>query len=196
MAIWKAKVASGVRFFFKVVDSGGNLRVGLAPGVFTCLVIEPGDAANQAIAIAQSAQQAGLYYGDVPSAFLLANGVGHYIISIGVHAAAPKLDAEATESLEVTQRDLDDLAQPGDQMDLLPAAITDVAIGVLDLPNGVEPGWTLRQSQRIQLSAAAGKTRDFGSNSPKFRDINDTKDRINATQDGQGNRVNVVTDKA
>ena len=62
----------------------------------------------------------------------------------------------------------------------------DVTGAVLESP--VEPGVTLRQAIRALLAVAAGKTdiTDLGGGAAtvKFRDVNDTKDRVTATMAG------------
>jgi len=109
MALWKARTANGVRAYFKVVKSGA-LSTGLGAGVFTCLLINPQDSANQALTVTESTQQAGVYYVDIPSAFITTHAAGHYGLSLGVHSVGPKIDDEVLYSLEVTDQDLDDLA--------------------------------------------------------------------------------------
>ena len=110
MAIWKARTANGVRAYFKVVRTG-ILSTGLATGLFNALLINPQDTANQALTVAESTQQAGVYYVDIPGAFLTTHGAGHYGLSIGIHKPNPqKIDDEILMALEVTDQDLDDLA--------------------------------------------------------------------------------------
>ncbi len=72
------------------------------------------------------------------------------------------------------------------------ASPSDIATAVLD--GIVEGALTLRQVQRLLMSFGFGKTRDFQSNTPKFRDLADTKDRISAVQDTDGNRTSVTVD--
>jgi hypothetical protein len=109
MAIWKARIANGVRAYF-AVSSSGVLRTGLSSGVFTVRVINPTDTAFTSPTVSQSTQRSGIYYFDISSAFLTTHGAGHYGVSVGVHATGPKLDDEMLESLEVNTRDIDDLA--------------------------------------------------------------------------------------
>lgn len=110
MAIWKAKVADGVRCYFKVVRSG-ILVTGIPSGQFSCLLINPADTANQALTVNQSVQQPGVYYVDIPSAFLTTHGSGHYGLSLGVHKPAPQpIDDESLASLEVVVNSGDDIA--------------------------------------------------------------------------------------
>ena len=79
-------------------------------------------------------------------------------------------------------------AAPGDQMALTAAAID----AILDDP--VEGATTLRQLQRLFAAALLGKVSGMGGNVPKFRDLADTKDRISATTDANGNRTMVTLD--
>jgi len=63
-----------------------------------------------------------------------------------------------------------------------------VAAALLDLANGVETGITTRQALRATLSALAGKVSGMSANAPVFRAADDSKDRITATTDADGNR--------
>lgn len=82
-----------------------------------------------------------------------------------------------------------------------PAAVSDiptansVADALLDRANGVETGWTVRQALRMALSALAGKISGAGTGSIVIRDVGDTKNRISATCDVDGNRTGVTYDK-
>ncbi len=66
----------------------------------------------------------------------------------------------------------------------------------LSQPDGVEPGFTLRDCQRLALAVLGGKTTGMqpGSQTAIFRDPNDTVDRLTVTKDDFGNRANVVLD--
>jgi hypothetical protein len=109
MAIWKARTSTGVRTYFAVVR-GGALRTGLVAGDFAVTLIDPDDSASTTLTVTESAQLAGIYYIDIPSAFLTTNGVGHYGLRIGIHAAAPAQDDEELESVEVNTSDIDFIA--------------------------------------------------------------------------------------
>jgi hypothetical protein len=65
---------------------------------------------------------------------------------------------------------------------------------LLDLANGVETGWTLRQMLRIAFSVLAGLLSGAETTEVRIRDVNDTKDRIIATVTSDGNRTTVVLD--
>lgn len=65
---------------------------------------------------------------------------------------------------------------------------------ILDRTAGVETSFTLRQALRLILSSAAAKLSGAATTTVKLRDINDTKDRITATVDSDGNRTAITTD--
>lgn len=81
-----------------------------------------------------------------------------------------------------------------------PASVSDIptananADALLDRTDGVETGMTLREAQRIQLSAAGGKLSGAATTLVKIRDTSDTKDRITSVVDADGNRVSVTLD--
>lgn len=70
----------------------------------------------------------------------------------------------------------------------------DIAFAVWGLANGIENGWTPRQSMRVMAAALAGKVSGSGVNAPVFRSITDTKPRITATTDADGDRLTVSLD--
>ena len=57
----------------------------------------------------------------------------------------------------------------------------------------VEGSTTLRQAIRLALSVLTGKSSGGGTATLVFRDIGDTKDRISATVDADGNRTAIGT---
>lgn len=69
----------------------------------------------------------------------------------------------------------------------------DIAFTLLDTFE-VESGLTVRQALRLISSALAGKVSGAGGSTIVFRDVNDTKNRITATVDGNGNRTAVTRD--
>jgi hypothetical protein len=68
------------------------------------------------------------------------------------------------------------------------------AAEVWDLTDGIEASLTPRQALRIIAAALAGKLSGAAGTTVTIRDIADTKDRIVATVDAQGNRTTVNTD--
>lgn len=68
------------------------------------------------------------------------------------------------------------------------------AAAILDLANAIETGVTLRQALRLQLSAMVGKLSGAATTNILIRDTADSKNRINATVDADGNRTAVILD--
>jgi hypothetical protein len=68
------------------------------------------------------------------------------------------------------------------------------ATALLDLAAGVETGITLRQALRLILSAVAGKLSGAATTTVLIRDTNDSKNRITATVDADGNRTAITLD--
>lgn len=66
--------------------------------------------------------------------------------------------------------------------------------GMMDETDGVEPGLTLRGALRVKKAAMAGKSSGAGTGTERFRNTADTKDRITATVDANGNRTAVTLD--
>lgn len=69
-----------------------------------------------------------------------------------------------------------------------------VADALLDRSAGVETSFTPRQSLRLILSSVVAKLSGAATTTVTIRDINDTKARITATVDADGNRTAVTTD--
>lgn len=68
------------------------------------------------------------------------------------------------------------------------------AAEVWDLTNGIEPSLTPRQAMRLLAAASAGKLSGAAGPTVSIRNVGDTKDRITATVDEDGNRIDIVTD--
>lgn len=66
-----------------------------------------------------------------------------------------------------------------------------VADAMLDRANGIETGWTLRKAMRLITAVLAGKSSNGGTT---YRNVTDTKPRVTATLDGDGNRTAVTLD--
>jgi hypothetical protein len=69
------------------------------------------------------------------------------------------------------------------------------ADALLDRADGIESGWTPRQALRVVLAALAGKLSGAATNTATIRNVDDTKTRITATVDADGNRSAVTYDK-
>lgn len=87
-----------------------------------------------------------------------------------------------------------------DNLPTAPAAVSDIptanenADALLDRVDGIETGITMRQAIRLKLAALAGKLSGAATTTIAIRDANDTKDRITATVDADGNRTAVTLD--
>lgn len=70
-----------------------------------------------------------------------------------------------------------------------------IAAALLDLADGIEVGLTLRQAQRLQSAAMAGKISGAGTSTIVIRNaIADSKPRLTATVDVDGNRTAITED--
>jgi hypothetical protein len=70
-----------------------------------------------------------------------------------------------------------------------------IADALLDRANSIETGVTLRQAQRLELAALAGKISGAGGTLVTIRNaVADSKDRIVATVDVNGDRTAITTD--
>ncbi len=78
-------------------------------------------------------------------------------------------------------------------LDALPTAVEN-ANALLDLASGVETGLTPRQSLRLMAAVLLGKASGLETTTAVYRDIGDSKDRITATVDVDGNRSAVTLD--
>lgn len=71
---------------------------------------------------------------------------------------------------------------------------TSVDEAILDAADAIETSLTVRQALRLIAAACAGKVSGMASNAPVFRNVGDTKNRITATTDANGNRTAITTD--
>lgn len=143
---------------------------------------------------------------DVNNAAPAANSLGAAVNARATQVSVDDLPTNAELATALGTADDAILAQIAlvktktDNLPLAPAAVSDIpsasaiATSVLTLANGVEPGWTLQESMCIILSAVAGLSNSHELNTPKYRDMADSKDRISATVDINGNRTAVVRD--
>lgn len=87
-----------------------------------------------------------------------------------------------------------------DNLPAAPAATGDIptaaqnAAGLLDLANGVETGLTVRESLRAAVSALVGILAGAATGTITIRNYGNTKTRITATVDADGNRSAVTLD--
>lgn len=87
-----------------------------------------------------------------------------------------------------------------DNLPASPAATSDIpsaaanAAALLDSADGIETGLTPRGALRLIAAALAGKVSGAGGSTVTIRNVGDTKNRIQATVDSDGNRSAVTTD--
>ncbi len=112
-----------------------------------------------------------------------ASGLSEADVRNAVGLASANLDAQIAT-----------LAVPGSSMTLSSGERNAIATALLDLANGVETSWTLRQAMRIVLSALGGRISGASTGTLVFRDVNNTVDRITAACDIYGDRTNVNYD--
>jgi len=79
------------------------------------------------------------------------------------------------------------------QIDALPTA-NENADGLLDRSSGVEAGLTPRQALRLIASVLFSKASGLGTSTAVFRNFGDSKDRVTATVDANGNRSALTID--
>lgn len=137
----------------------------------------PLDAAGTRAAVGLATANLDTQFGAVATQSLLATVAGY----IDTEVAAIKAK---TDNLPASP------AATGAQMALTAAAVDAV------LDEIVEGTTTFRELLRGFASALVGKASGLGTTTAVFRDIGDTKDRITATVDADGNRTAVTTDLA
>lgn len=131
---------------------------------------------------------------------------------VNIQTSAQQIDDIATQALLTTvagyldteiaaiKAKTDNLpTDPADQsalealIDALPTAAEN-ATQLLDVAAGVETGLTVRQALRLMAAVLYGKGSGLSSTSVAYRDTGDTKDRVLATVDSDGNRSTVTLD--
>ncbi|TIN20598.1 MAG: hypothetical protein E5Y51_02385 [Mesorhizobium sp.] len=121
------------------------------------------------------------------------------ILAVDTKLGAPT-GASVSADIAAVKADTGAIKPKTDNLPAAPAAVGDVptananADALLDKAAGIEGGLTVRQGLRLFASALLGKANGLGTTIAKFRDTNDTKDRITATVDAAGNRSSVTLD--
>lgn len=98
--------------------------------------------------------------------------------------------AAKTVNLPSDPADASDIAA---LIDALPTAAENAA-ALMDLSNGIETSITPRQALRLILAASAGKLSGAATTTVTIRNVGDSKNRITATVDSDGNRSAVTVD--
>lgn len=108
--------------------------------------------------------------------------------SINITGGLVDINNKTGFSLTSAYNNAQTAAQDGDNMGLTTTAMN----ALLDLSNGVETGFTLRQALRLMLSALCGQLSGAATTTVTIRDVNNTTNRIVATVDSNGNRSAVT----
>lgn len=106
--------------------------------------------------------------------------------------ALPTAAENSTAVWSAVTRSLTD--KSGFSLATTPPTADENAAALLDLANAIESGLTVRQAMRLIVAADAGKVSGGGTTTVTIRDIADTKDRIVATVDSDGNRTAITRD--
>lgn len=140
-------------------------------------------AAKIAITVADSATKA------VEDQMILIETYGHA-------SAELKMDWSNSTSLGLTTLDaaISSRASAATQQTLTPEERNSVADALLDRIDAIEAGLTVRGAMRLGAAADAGKVAGASTPTVTIRNVGDTKNRITATVDADGNRTAVTTD--
>ena len=110
-----------------------------------------------------------------------------------IDAAVSTRATPAQVATELGTYDAPTKAELDTAIDALPTAAENAA-ALLDLSNGIETSITPRQAMRLILAAAAGKLSGAATTTITIRNVGDSKDRLTATVDADGNRSAVTVD--
>jgi hypothetical protein len=89
------------------VVRNGAIVPSLVPGAFTVTVVDPLDTVTSTPAVVESSVKPGVYYYDIPAAFLTTNGAGKYIATVEVRSLSPFVTASYMDPLFIEQSDID-----------------------------------------------------------------------------------------
>lgn len=206
-AITAASIATGAIDADAIAD-GAIDAAAFAAGAITATVIATGaidadaiaDNAIDAGAIAVGAIEADAFAAGAIDAAAVAADAGTEIATAVWASAARTLTAldedSTTLDLDATVRSAVGLATANldTQLGALPTAAEN-AEALLDTADGIEAGLTPREALRLIVAVAAGKLSGAGTATEVFRNaIADSKDRITATVDEDGNRATITVD--
>lgn len=128
----------------------------------------------------------------------LAKGTGvtgfNDLDAAGVRTAVGLAAANLDTQLSALDVDILTRAATGDAMTLTTGERAAIAAALLDLSDAVETSLTMRGALRVMSAALAGKVSGMETGAPAFRNTADSKTRISASCDANGNRVTVTVD--
>ncbi len=143
--MWFGKQADGVLASWIAINPDGSLRTGDAANQ-TLTAVNPADDNNETPAVSESTELGGLYTALITSGFLIAEGTGNYKVVLE-RTTGPR--SSAHKVLQITARDLDDLAQPGDAMTLTAGERTAIAAELL--ATTIAGGFTVAECLELLL---------------------------------------------
>lgn len=187
------------------VATGGIVAASFAAGAIDAAAIATdaigsAELAASAVAEIQSGLMLAASYTAPPSAAENATAVrselttelGRLDVAVSTRSSAATQSSSATSIAAIKARtDLipDAPAATGD----VPTAAANAA-ALLDSSGAIESGVTPRGALRLMLAALAGKVSGAGGSTVTIRNVGDSKTRITATVDSDGNRSAVSTD--
>jgi hypothetical protein len=111
--MWFTRSVDGMVGWFNAKDFSGFPRTGLNASDVTITVVSEDDSDSVNPSITESTQNSGTFYFQIPSAFLLTNGVGTYGVVVEINTTAaggsgsPHIIDGFTKVLRVTVDDID-----------------------------------------------------------------------------------------
>lgn len=132
--------------------------------------------ANYDIALAEQGTASGLFMGNFPTGVSTA---GAYTVVVRRRAGVSPAESDVVVGYGEIQ---------------WTGTAPTFVLGMLDVAAGIETGLTVRQGYRLMVAAAAGKLSGAATTTVAIRDFADTKNRVSATVDADGNRTAITTD--
>jgi hypothetical protein len=158
-----------------LVDTGTTLdaKIDTIDGIVDAILVDTGTTLDTAIA-------------DLPTNAELATALGTADDAVLAQVALVKAKTDLIPASP---------AAVGSAMTLTSGERDAIAAALLDLANAVESGLTLRQALRLVASTTGAKLSGGGTGTEVFRNaVADSKDRVTATVDVDGNRTAITYD--
>lgn len=131
----KTRTINSLRIWFPVIRNGSLVASSTADD-FTVYVIDQNDSGFVSPFVTESTQRSGIYYFDIPSAFLVSSGTGDYNVSIEVNRTNPTVMDVYYGHINVTDKDIDSIsATVSGNVNLTENAIAAISASVWDAVN-------------------------------------------------------------
>jgi hypothetical protein len=167
--------SSGVTLYALIRDTAGKVW---QTTTSTLVAYATANLANYKVSLTEQGAASRFYAGNFPAA-----AAGVY--NVAVYQQAGGSPAETDSLVAAGNIEWDGTAVP---------PISGIPSAILDAVNGIETNVSLRQALRLVLSVLAGKISGAGTTTITIRDINDSKNRVVAVVDGNGNRTQITFD--